>query len=144
MHQNYSILCNEKLGNQSNNPYICSGGSKGVRGMRSPPFGPKCLDFHAVFRKNWPNNRLAPPFVLAPPPLGNPGSATDLGLFPVSTNRISFQPTSDRLTPTPFIKTTCNQCQYTWFASSGIALFQPVNRLWKTMKCEKNFLIQKL
>ena len=38
-----------------------SGGSK----------GPKFLHFHAVFRKNWPNNRLAPP------PLGNPGFATE-------------------------------------------------------------------
>ena len=44
-----------------------SGGSKG--GVRDAPPGPK-FHFHAVFGKNWPNNRLAPP------PLGNPGSAT--------------------------------------------------------------------
>ena len=37
-----------------------SGGSKGARGTRTPP-GPKFLYFHAVFEKNWPNNRLAPP-----------------------------------------------------------------------------------
>ena len=44
---------------------------------RASPFGPKILHFHAVFRKNWPNNRLAlPSLELAPPPLGNPGSAT--------------------------------------------------------------------
>ena len=43
----------------------------------APPSGPKFLHFHAVFGKNWPNNRLAPPPLgLAPPPLGNPGSAT--------------------------------------------------------------------
>ena len=43
------------------------------------PSGPKFLHFHAVFGKNWPNNRLAPPTLgLVPPPLGNPGSATAL------------------------------------------------------------------
>ena len=53
-----------------------SGGSKGEREGRAPP-GPKFLHFHAVFGKNWPNNRLAsPPLGLAPPPLGNPGSTT--------------------------------------------------------------------
>ena len=47
----------------------------GARDARPP--GPKFLHFHAVFGKNWPNNRLTPPpFGLAPPPLGNPGSAT--------------------------------------------------------------------
>ena len=56
-----------------------SGGSKGGREGRVPPptSGPKFLHFHAVFGKDWPNNRLAPPPLgLAPPPLGNPGSAT--------------------------------------------------------------------
>ena len=48
-----------------------SGGSKGGRGTCALPPGPKFLHFNAVFRKNWPNNRLAPP------PLGNPGSATE-------------------------------------------------------------------
>ena len=44
----------------------------------APPSSPKFLHFHAVFGKNWPNNRLAPPPLgLAPPPLENPGSATD-------------------------------------------------------------------
>ena len=47
----------------------------GARDARPP--GPKFLHFHAVFGKNLPNNRLAPPPLgLAPPPLGNPGSAT--------------------------------------------------------------------
>ena len=55
-----------------------SGGSKGGARDVRPPSGPKFLYFHAVFRKNWPNNRFVapPPFGLAPPPLGNPGSAT--------------------------------------------------------------------
>ena len=35
-----------------------SGGSRGPRGTRLP--GPKFLHFHAVFGKNWSNNRLAP------------------------------------------------------------------------------------
>ena len=33
----------------------------GARGTRAPPSGPKFLHFHAVFGKNWPNNRLAAP-----------------------------------------------------------------------------------
>ena len=53
---------------------------RGGRRGRAPPFGPKFLHFHAVFGKNWPNNRLAPPLLgLAPPPLRNPGSATGKG-----------------------------------------------------------------
>ena len=55
---------------------LISGGSRGGAMDARPP-GPKFLHFHAVFGKNWPNNRLAPPPLgLAPPPLGNPGSAT--------------------------------------------------------------------
>ena len=57
-------------------PYPCSGGSRGGARDARPPCGPKFLQFHAVFSKNWPNNRLAPPLGLAPPPLGNPASAT--------------------------------------------------------------------
>ena len=46
-------------------------------GARDAPPSPKFLHFHAVFGKNWPNSRWAPPPLgLAPPPLGNPGSAT--------------------------------------------------------------------
>ena len=60
----------------------CSGGSKGGRKGRAPPLDPKFLHFHAVFGKSWPNNRLAsPPLRLAPPPLGNPGSATAVYLL---------------------------------------------------------------
>ena len=42
-----------------------------------PPYGPKCSQFHAVFRKMWQNHMLVrpPPGGLAPPPTGNPGSA---------------------------------------------------------------------
>ena len=38
-----------------------SGGSKGAARDARPPPGQKFLHFHAVFGKNWPNNRLAPP-----------------------------------------------------------------------------------
>ena len=39
--------------------------------------GPKFFQFHAVFRKIWQNHKLASlPGELAPPPRGNPGSAT--------------------------------------------------------------------
>ena len=34
------------------------------------------FQFHAVFEKFWQNRMLAPPGQLAPPPRGNPGSAT--------------------------------------------------------------------
>ena len=43
-----------------------------------PPRGPKFFQFHAVFGKIWQNRMLAPPGELAPPPRGNPGSATDM------------------------------------------------------------------
>ena len=41
--------------------HMPSGGSKGGARDVCPPSGPKFLHFHAVFGKNWPNNRLAPP-----------------------------------------------------------------------------------
>ena len=48
----------------------------GARDTR-PPWGPKFFQFHAVFGKIWQNLMLAPPpGELAPPPRGNPGSAT--------------------------------------------------------------------
>ena len=54
---------------------MISGGSKG--GARDTPSrGPKFFQFHAVFGKIWQNRMLAPPGELAPPPRGNPGSAT--------------------------------------------------------------------
>ena len=46
-------------------PNIHIGGSGG--GASHAPPGPKFLHFHAVFGKNWPNNRLPPPLELAPP-----------------------------------------------------------------------------
>ena len=42
-----------------------------------PPRRPKFLHFHAFFGENSQNHRLAPR-EFAPPPRGNPGSATDL------------------------------------------------------------------
>ena len=54
------------------------GGSRGGARDAPPPPGPKFLYFHAVFGKNWPNNRLAPPpSGVGAPPRGNPGSATE-------------------------------------------------------------------
>ena len=47
-----------------------------LRGARGTPRGPKFFQFHAVFGKIWQNRMLAPPGELAPPPRGNPGSAT--------------------------------------------------------------------
>ena len=62
--------------------WVCSGGSKGGRGGRAPPpWGSKFFQFHAVFGKIWQNRMLAPPpGELAPPPQGNPRSATDYGI----------------------------------------------------------------
>ena len=40
----------------------------GARDARPP--GPKFLHFHAVFGKNWPNNRLAPPLGVSAPSSG--------------------------------------------------------------------------
>ena len=59
-------------------PYI-SGGSKGWLEGRAPPPGPKFFPFHAFFWKIWRNRMLAPPRELAPPPRGNPRSATVYG-----------------------------------------------------------------
>ena len=50
------------------------------------------LHFHAVFRKNWPSNRLASPF-WAGCPLGNPGFAT--------ANDLQFVPRKTPSKPTP-------------------------------------------
>ena len=43
---------------------------------RPPPCGSKFFQFHAVFGEIWQNRMLVPPGELAPPPRGNPGSAT--------------------------------------------------------------------
>ena len=55
------------------------GGSRGWRqGRAPPPLGPNSFIFMQFSVKIWPNNRLAPPpWKLAPPRLGNPGSATE-------------------------------------------------------------------
>ena len=42
----------------------------GARDTRPLPSGPKFLHFHAVFGKNWPNNRLVPPFRISAPSSG--------------------------------------------------------------------------
>ena len=60
---------------------MCSGGSKGGREGRAPPWGPKFFQFHAVFGKIWQNCMLARPGELAPPPRGDPGSATACALI---------------------------------------------------------------
>ena len=55
-----------------------SGGSKGegVRDAPPPPGGPNSFNFMQFFGKIWQNRMLVPPGELAPPPRGNPGSAT--------------------------------------------------------------------
>ena len=55
----------------------------GGQPRHAPPYGPKFSQFRAVFRKIWQNHILAPPPPhrgLVPPPMGNPGSAPDLGI----------------------------------------------------------------
>ena len=50
---------------------------RGGAGDAPPPRGSKFFRFHAVFGKFWQNRMLVPPpGELAPPPRGNPGSAT--------------------------------------------------------------------
>ena len=53
-----------------------------------PPRGSKFFQFHAFFGKIWQNRMLAPPppGELAPPPRGNPGSATAVGTLYLSNN----------------------------------------------------------
>ena len=63
--------------------FLVSGGSRGREGCVLP-LDSKFLHFHAVFGKNGPNNRLAPPLGLAP--LGNPGSATASDAYPLWKN----------------------------------------------------------
>ena len=55
----------------------CSGGSVGRKG-RAPPSGPKFLHFHAVFGKNGQIVCWRSPSGVGAPPLGNPGSATEM------------------------------------------------------------------
>ena len=57
----------------------------------APPPGPKFFQFHAVFGKIWQNRMLVPPDELAPPPRGNPGSATECD---PSSHRGRLNPTS--------------------------------------------------
>ena len=58
------------------NSLITSGGSKGARGMRTPP-GSQFFQFHAVLGNFDKIVCWRPPRELAPPPRRNPGSATD-------------------------------------------------------------------
>ena len=46
--------------------------------------GPKFLHFHAVFGKNWPNNRLAPPFGVSAPSSGKSWIRHCVGLLIVN------------------------------------------------------------
>ena len=52
------------------------GGGDGAPGVS--PHGPKCSQFHAVFRKIWKNHMLGRPGGLAPHPAWNPGSAPEV------------------------------------------------------------------
>ena len=60
-------------------PHLMHGGQvvdlRGVQGKCAPQ-GSKFFQFHAVFGKIWRIRMLAPPGQFAPPPRGNPGSAT--------------------------------------------------------------------
>ena len=53
---------------------VISGGFRGVPWC-TPLYGANFSEFHAVFHKIWQNHMLSPPGGLAPPPMGNPGSA---------------------------------------------------------------------
>ena len=52
-----------------------------LRGREGRPPGPKFSQFHAVFGKIWQNRMLVLPRELAPPPRGNPGSATAIYIY---------------------------------------------------------------
>ena len=56
----------------------CSGGSKGGARDAHPPGGPNCFNFMHFLGKFGKIVCWCPPGELAPPPRGNPGSATDL------------------------------------------------------------------
>ena len=58
------------------NKNFISGGSKGERERRAPPWGLISFNFMQFLRKFGVCCMLAPPGELAPPPRGNPGSAT--------------------------------------------------------------------
>ena len=78
---------------------LISGGSKG--GARDAPPGPKFFQFHEVLGKIWQNRMLEPPGELAPPPRGNPGSATA---------NVSSRNHQLTLNHRPFIKKSCDKC----------------------------------
>ena len=52
--------------------------------------GSKFFQFNAVFGKIWQNLMLAPPGQLAPPPRGNPGSATALKPRALPTKKVQY------------------------------------------------------
>ena len=66
--------------------------------LRGPIYDPKFSQFHATFWKIWQNHMLALPGGLAPPPAGNPGSASEfdarqspvLPFFNLKPNEISI------------------------------------------------------
>ena len=72
----------------------CSGGSKGgVRDAPPPPPGAQILSISCSFRENMAKSYVgAPPGELAPPPRGNPGSATHMVYwtlgYPMGTARV--------------------------------------------------------
>ena len=75
------IKTNAKSNVKKTSKYFALADLRGTPWIHTPRVhGSKFFHFHAVFRKNLPNNRLAPaPWKLplaAPPHLGNPGSTT--------------------------------------------------------------------
>ena len=64
---------------------------RGGAGDARPPWGSKFFQFHAVFEKIRQIRMLAPPpGELAPPPRGNPGSATGPDIAQCSVIRIDI------------------------------------------------------
>ena len=110
---------------------ITSGGSKGMRGMHTPP-GPNSLNFTPFLGKYGKIVCWCPPEELAPPPRGNPGSATDhLKLYRqraeknLHNNFLSVQDTNywnslpDNVVQAPNIKTFKSRLDQYWKEYEG-------------------------
>ena len=67
---------------------VCSGGSKEGRRGRAPPLGVQILSISCSFWEILAKSYVAPPGELAPPPRGNPGSATGVLISTASTIRL--------------------------------------------------------
>ena len=72
----WRVLLVEQYGREKCS-HVTSGGSKGGRRGRAPPLGVQILSILCSFWEKSTNSYVgAPPGELAPPPRGNPGSAT--------------------------------------------------------------------